>query len=387
MSKAPSLRHAVLLTALGPNPAPLIEVVWGLASLRSLLVTDAVVALDHSGDRYLRYELLGGESVLSELHAALGEASLDESRLRLRVAQRHDGTRLRDDADEGDAQAYHEALFRAAREAIAIAGDKPVVFALAAGRRRTMTAALTSTFQLLSRRHDLCVDVRVSDRRVEGGTGFYFPAQARQRVETDHGDVQASSVRVELVDVPLPRLRGLLAGNEPTSFADALAATQAAIDLAEPPTMCIDLHKGQLAVDGVHWPVKAARLVWMTTLALARQRGDGWVAASSPLLAHVAAACAPLPWATSVRCNPVRELMGLPTPASYRPDDEGLELRKLRADTRALVETLAAKHCPRHASLLVPETRRTREHGALTHAQRIALPAGRISIEPPLAPP
>lgn len=196
--------EAVILAPLGANPAPLIQLVWALHANWHIDARAVSVVVDARGDRYLKAEALRRGAAWDELKRALGAHALDRKQLRVVAARTDSGALLASDETPENAARYGETAWSAAREAIAAAGDDPVVFALVAGRRRTMHVAARILFQLLARPQDRLVDVRVSERWAENTRAFCFPGQQgplasqRDRREREH---DPSSVDVSLVDV------------------------------------------------------------------------------------------------------------------------------------------------------------------------------------------
>lgn len=265
-----------VFAALGPNPAPLAELVWRLGR-DGVVVTDAFVVVDARGLHYLQREL---PPVLDELRALFGH----HTALHHTLVAAPDGVVL-DDDDPDHAARYNDAIWTVARAAIAHAGDDDVVFGLCAGRRRTMTAMTSMAFQLLARAHDRCVDVRVTDCRAEGGSGFYFPEQrAQQLVSRDGERFVAADVDIRIVDVQLPRLRGLLTTDALGSYDEALRVGQARVDEVAVPHLTIDLQSGTLTIDNDVVKMSASNVMWIAALAVARlddAEGAGWVSSSS----------------------------------------------------------------------------------------------------------
>ena len=371
-------REAVIFAPLGPNPAPLTELVWALFRQRGLVVREAFVVVDSEARHFFDDEVLAPGAALDELHAALGADVLPRDAIRVREA-RAAGQLLADDRDPADARVYAEVAWQAARDAVAAAGTRPLIFALVGGRRRTVTALTTVMAQLLARPADPCVDVRLGDERVAGGTGFFFPEQAGQVVLTPRGAVRASEVEIVLVDVRIPRLRGLLTAADLASYEEALAAGQRAIDAALPARLAIDLVAGVAAIDGLPLGASEGELVWLATLATARLSGeDGWVASGDTApLAKVLAACAAYGWSTRIKSKALRTLMG-ETHDGYDAEGMDADLAKLRADAKRRVAAFCRAHRPAASSALVPASRKAWKDGALTSFQR--LPASREQL-------
>jgi CRISPR-associated protein (TIGR02584 family) len=376
---------ALLFAIIGPNPAPVTEALWALARQRGVMVEEVhLVALAESW-RYLELELLGEGGALAALREVLpgvvpaGDAGVIAHRVRDEA-----GRPLEDDAgDEGTAR-YQAAIWAAAHACVARAGARPVIHLLGGGRLRTMTAYATAVFQLLARPGDELLDVRVSDRRVEGGSGFFFPEQG-PAVLTAGGVVEPASVEVRLVPVAVVRLGALVSAAALASFATAAAAAQAGVEGAAPPRLRIELAAGRVLVGADELQLTAAQRVYLAMLALARRDGDddGWVSAHAEArLRALAPVLGGLPWADKIRDKAVRGALGLDggplVPlAEFDPD----AFNKLRADLRTrLVAQLRALGRPGWEELVVP--RRDKPRGA----HRLELAPERIEVVMPSGP-
>jgi hypothetical protein len=217
---------------------------------------------------WMDVELFGGARPLEQLRAATGDPWLAE--VVTHVALRADGTPVEDDAEEGGR--FMEAVWCAARM-LQQAADAPVVFALVSGRRRTLVADLVVAFQLLARPQDRLVELRLTPAdAIDPAGGFFFPGQASPasvRVPGAAEALSADAVDVRLVDVQLPRLRGLLPPSALLSFAAAVAASASG-------AVSVDLTARTVTVGGRELRLSANQMVWYAALAVARHvRADG----------------------------------------------------------------------------------------------------------------
>lgn len=266
----------ILVGELGPNPAPLAEAVWSLARHQGLCVRAAYLLTYSRGALYFAREFLDAGRALDQLHDALGDRVLPRAEVHVQRVLDPVGGFIDDDWEPPHALAWNEARWRNALAALRAAGSDPVVFALLGGRRRSMSALDAVVFQMLAREHDRLVDVRVSDRRAEGGVGFFFPEQRDPRVPVEGGVLDARAVEVRLVDLAVPRLRRLLGERVPATYADAIARTGAAVDRT-PPMLTVDLAARRVRVGDAAMPLTERQFAWYATLAWARRdgRGDG----------------------------------------------------------------------------------------------------------------
>ena len=216
-TKALERSQCILIAEIGPNPAPLIELVWALARQKNVY-TDRVLVLYHNTPTF--------KSLQTELDYAWSWLTHDCPDLQLR----QDMLIYRElSASESEMNTpvehtrrwdcFHEAL-RAAED---LGAEVPMVCGLTSGRRRSSAAMSSVFFQMLARHHDVCFDVRVSRREVEGArAGFYFPEQSATLYECDF---EARDVEIILDEIILPRFYNLLSPHERQSYPQALEST------------------------------------------------------------------------------------------------------------------------------------------------------------------
>jgi CRISPR-associated protein (TIGR02584 family) len=411
------MKDVVLFAAVGPNPAPVSEAIWALYRHREQRVVEAHLVSLREGHHFLQFEFLDPGAILSQLQACLPGVLPHGGVHEIRVSTASDA-RVETDLDPPDAAAYRHTLWDAARTCLAAAGSRPVVFLLAGGRLRTTTAYMTTLFELLARPDDRLLDVRVDDRRVEGGTGFFFPEQPQRwitprTVESElkrilsslfPGDsgqaflearleelaaivpsprpLDARRVGVHLVDVEVPRLQPLIPHEALSSFDRAIEVTK---DVIEPlPQLVIDLDRGSVAVDGQKLPLPPSCFLWLTTLALHRldsAADDGWLAVGNTervrqLLGHVREAM----WLDLPEDSAFAHVLGLGNATLSPVEKEGERLKKVRADTRAELRKWTRKHGrERLGKWLIPEMRKKAHEGA----QRLPLPRSFIQVVVP----
>lgn len=377
------MQDVLIVAELGPNPAPLAELIWALFRQRAMRVRAVFLLVNPRTHAWFRREFLSRGGALDQLRQVLGAELLPDDCIHTEAVE-DGGTLLRD--DEHHTARWNEARWRLYRRAIEAAGECPVIFGLIGGSHRTRAATTAVMFQLLARPQDRCLDVRVDNDAVKGGTGFYFPEQPDRPLgvmlqargsRPRHVVIEPASVTVRLVPLELPRLRGLLPPQARDSWGEALSATQVALRQAERPRLHIDLLAETATVNGTHLlPLSLSQLCWLAALAWARQQGgEGWVdAADHTPLRHVLERVQPgIPWVAR-RHN--KALRGLRSDPTHDPDEASM--RTLRAQTRTALRR-GVESLP-HGRLLVPELRSRWQDGAKQTAQRLPLEGERIRI-------
>jgi CRISPR-associated protein (TIGR02584 family) len=396
------MRACVIVADLGPNPAPLAELIWALCRQRGWCAKAAYLTSYAHAVRYLESEFLAHGAALDQLRAVLGgEALLGQGDVRVERAYAG-GEALEDERTEAQALAWAEARWRSAQRAQEAAGEAPVVFALIGGRRRSMAAQQAVLFQLLARPQDVCLDVRVSDPRVEGGTGFFFPEQPQRWVACKGGgEVEAAQVQVELIELPVPRLRALIPAGALASHAAALVASSRALAAATPPQVVLDYASQEVRVSGAALALSTPQLIWYAALLTRRASGvaQGWVRVDD--LAVIADAIDALEGEATGRFSYARSavltrLFSDPAhvnhwrrraPMDKLNADDAPALAKLRADTRARIEKALQQAEHTHwTRLIVPEVRHgwtaSGDLSVKSSYQRVALDPIHIQIIP-----
>lgn len=378
-----ALRPVVVFAPLGANPAPLLQLVWGLHRQWRLTASRIVVVVDARGHRYLHAEVLQRGAAWESLQRALGATTVDSREIEVVAVRTAAGELLPSDEDPENASIYSESAWSAARRAIAHAGENPVIFALVAGRRRTMHVAATVLFQLLARPQDRLVDVRVSERWAETAGVFYFPEQNGTQRDRRGGLADShdpASVEVVLVDVQVPRLRGLLRERDLMTYAAALRAGQAAVDASAGTRLRIDLSEGKAFVGEDELPLSKAQFIWYAALAHHRRSsadGDGGLRVRDvePLW-RMARRCSKYAWSAAVQGELVERLMGLASPPEKLKELDEDNLRKMRSDTVTRIRRWSRKRPRELGALLVPERKKL----STGSVQRIALDPERIEL-------
>ena len=286
MMPASSMKDVVLFAPMGSNPALLVTMAWALHR-RELKVVEAHVVVADRGQRYVDEELLPEGGALSQLHEILGPGVLPRDRLRIDLAKLPDGSAVKEELTGEHERAYQNAVAREAGHTIASAGERPVIFGLIGGRRRSMTIMAGVVAQLLARPEDHVFDLHIEPRGADVPNRFFFPEQSNQ--ESFYvGDImlKAADVEAKAVPVEIPRLAALLTGKASKPYPELLQAAQKAIDEANPIRLEVSLANGSRgafvrnkSTDKVEEiDLSDAELLFLASLVKARKvEPDGWV--------------------------------------------------------------------------------------------------------------
>lgn len=352
-----------LIIPLGGQPGPLFAFVYAVCADRSVVVDRVFVIISERGAAHLAK---AAHEAWDSLRASVGHRCPAWPDVDVRIGGAGDGTH---DATAAIGDAVWEALAEAVRN------DAPVVCALGGGRHRAVAATVTSIFSMRARQRDRLVDVGFDDRDAERHTGFLFPAQPTQRLHGGTGGLLvAATVGVRLDPVPVPRLRRVIGDDGPGSFSAAMSVGQRALDAMTPPQLVIDLAVPEIRLDDVVVTgMNASDILWLATLAVARRRGDGWVASDVDHdFQQVCMSVRHHEWCGDVQSHVVKWGMGLETELPKETAMNQWRSRALRAYRRYVKQ-----HLPQWDRLLLP-SRRVREKTAW---YQLPLDPSRIRIE------
>ena len=231
----------VIFAEIGPNPAPLIELIWALHRKRGMLVKRVIVLCTHSPKfTYLWRELT---SAIKLLCTSCADIHLSPSEVTHHFLNDPPDALSDQGMVQWDNQRRWQYFKLAIKEAESLGPNTPLICGLVGGRRRSSSAMSVVFFQLLARQQDLCIDVRVSERAVEGArAGFYFPEQSTP-LSLPH--LQAKDVEVILDELQLPRFFELLDESDRESYKTALSGTLNWSALSHPPPI-LDLPNQEL---------------------------------------------------------------------------------------------------------------------------------------------
>ncbi|MEN9796844.1 MAG: hypothetical protein RL653_540 [Pseudomonadota bacterium] len=342
----------------GRNPAPLVQLLWGLAGVRGEKVVEVrCVLLGERSAAHFDQELLGPGAAYAQLRACLGE------RLPLELG--------REVVEDG----VGEAGWRWARALTS--RPQPVRFAVFPGRHRRAALEAATAFNFLGRQRDEFLEVSLGVRGGDGVKGFYFPGQPGGAVGFPDGSVRApSSVEVQLEPLPLPRLRRLLPDLVEATWESVSVLGQRRLDGLGAPELVVDLESGTARVGHVPVVLAPLPLAWLAALARARVQGgeDGWLYSdSSAALAEVLAVCARQPWVADSTTKVLRRLVDEGAAAVDGEPSARAYLARVRQVVKQKLGAVARKHFPLHVQQLVPEVGQGHSHGGPDHRQRLPL--------------
>lgn len=278
-----SRRH--LLMTVGRTPQVVTETIYALA-MRSppeaFVPTELHLVTTEEGRRQAELELLdSGHARLGALCVELGldRAALRFDRSTIHVVRDAAGRPLEDIRTVADNEAGADAIVGLVRHLTADV-DSALHVSLAGGRK-TMGFYLGYALSLFGRPQDRLSHVLV-DPRFENLADFYYPSTESRILRLHNGlTVDARDARIELADIPVVSLRGLLGpellGDGDTSYARIVQ--RARRDIGTPPRLLVDLRRLSLIAGVVPVRLKTPEFIWYALFAKRAQagaQGIGW---------------------------------------------------------------------------------------------------------------
>lgn len=357
-----------LVAEIGAFPAPLVRMIWALATQRGVRVARASVLTHSTGASFVNCELW---SVIHGLPAVLGD--LAPGPIDIAVCP------LPPEVDAETSEAWNTARWAHYCDAVEAAGDTRLIFALVGGRQRASSAMAATMYSLLARDGDVLLDVRLDHPTVESHTVqpiFYHPDQGG-----DVGDeyqsalrIPASSIAIHLIELPHPRIAALFGLRERPDFVRAVRMATARVEAASRPMLSIHLGLRRASWGGIDLRLSLDHLVILAALAEARREGDGWTGT------NVARLCSILQRtdaAGSLRNSGLKTLARDP---AWESDDKGAWLSGTRSRLARHLRDWFSANDIGGRELLVLERRIAGDGAGRWHEQRLVLAGDLITF-------
>jgi CRISPR-associated protein (TIGR02584 family) len=275
---------STLLFVAGATPQIITETVYCL--LAGEVSATIHVLTTRTGKRAIEERLLGPQGSWRRFQREYPAARrFGLSRERVVVLRDAVGRPLLDVRSRDDNEAAADQI----AEAVARLTDdgRPPLHASIAGGRKTMGYALAAAMMLYGRREDRLSHVLVHPPELEG-SDFFYPARVVSRTlvcRLPRGrtvKVRAKDVKVELADLPFPRLRGIrgMSALREKTFSRLVAELQADLDALAEPSVVVRFPEGLIFCGGRHVPLTPVRSAIYSLLA--ERRRDGCSDADCP---------------------------------------------------------------------------------------------------------
>lgn len=287
-----------LLMTVGRTPQVVTETVYALAVKpdgRRFVPTEIHLVTTEEGRRQAELDLLErGQARLSQLCCDYG---LERAAIRFDVSTIHvihddAGAPLEDIRTVQDNERGADAIVRLVRQLTADA-DCALHVSLAGGRK-TMGFYLGYALSLFGRPQDRLSHVLV-DPRFENLPEFFYPTPASRilRLRDGKGTVDAQQARIDLAEIPVVSLRGLLGaellGNDDATYAEIVRRARG--EIGEAPTLKLDLGHHVATCGGREVRFSAGLFAWYCWFAFMAKQGESrvdWRKVSPASLSRVA---------------------------------------------------------------------------------------------------
>ncbi|MBK7251279.1 MAG: TIGR02584 family CRISPR-associated protein [Gammaproteobacteria bacterium] len=261
-------RRCLVMTT-GRTPQVVTETVYALATRPGqevFIPSEIHLVTTEEGRRQAELDLL--DSGAGRLTALCAELGIDRGAIRfdrssIRVAIDAAGAPLEDIRSVQDNQASADAIVACVRELTSDA--QAAVHVSLAGGRKTMGFYLGYALSLFGRPQDRLSHVLV-DPRFENLPDFFFPTKASSilRLRDGKGTVDAMHARVELADIPVVSLRGLLGadllGDARASYAEIVRRARSHFE--HEAKVDLDLNALRLEAGGKPVRMGTAEAIW-----------------------------------------------------------------------------------------------------------------------------
>lgn len=276
----------LLLMTVGRTPQVVTETIYALVTRsgsEAFVPTEVHLVTTEEGRRQAELDLLdSGQARLSELCIELGVArgAMHFDASTIHVVRDEDQRPLEDIRTVADNQQGADAIVDLVRRFTAEPGT--ALHVSLAGGRKTMGFYLGYALSLFGRPQDRLSHVLV-DPRFENLPDFFFPTREPRilRLRDGRGTVDARDAQVELADIPVVSLRGLLGpellGDSTARYAEIVRRARAQLEGV--PGLHFDLRTLTLRINDRPTHMRMAERVWYAYLVARAARGQpgfGW---------------------------------------------------------------------------------------------------------------
>ena len=229
----------ILLAALGTTPQIITESLYYLMVAQKIPIHEIHLITTTTGKKKAEGHLYqNGEGPFYQFCKEYGFSST-EITIKYHLIENQKGEPLPDIRTPEENQAAADYFLRVVRELTSRAETR--MFATIAGGRKTMSAYLYFTMQLLGRKQDTLYHVLVHPESIESNPAFFYPRKDREIMEFQDKNkkpfsVPVKEIRIDMAEIPFVRMRRILKEGLIDSidrFSELIALTQEEIDRAQ----------------------------------------------------------------------------------------------------------------------------------------------------------
>lgn len=246
----------ILIAALGTTPQIITESLYYLMVQRQTLIHEIHMITTSDGKAKAEDLLFkDGRGAFYDFCRDFGFSST-EIAIKYHVIKGEEGKELPDIRTPQDNTAAANFFLHVVRSLTQ--GQDTRIFATIAGGRKTMSAYLYLTMQLLGRPQDTLYHVLVQPESIESNPAFFFPKPNQPVMEFEDyngnkSQVKVSDIRIDMAEIPFVRLSRVFkegVAQQVEKFADLVALTQEEIDQARfEPQVIVHLPEKTITVE------------------------------------------------------------------------------------------------------------------------------------------
>jgi CRISPR-associated protein (TIGR02584 family) len=261
-------KHNILAAVSGQTPAIITETLWALQSRREIEVDQIRVITTSKGRESIIRNLFGDSgkftSFCRDYHIPPGRIAFSEKDIYVLRGPR--GEELEDIRDTKENAVAADQVFSLIREWAK--REDEILYCSVAGGRKTLGIYLTMAMMLCGRMQDRLYHVLVSKEFESGVPDFYYPPpesriypkfvgidEAKKAIQVE---ISSEEARIDLAEIPFPRLRELIGGELPLEkgLTTAVESSQLLLTyLQAPPPLSVNLHKSKVEVGHFTFPL------------------------------------------------------------------------------------------------------------------------------------
>ena len=258
----------ILVAVVGNTPAIITETLWALEQQRGIRIDEIRIITTTVGRDSIVRHLLGANGHFAEYcrEHQVPSGRIAFSPQHIHVITDNAGTELQDIRNSDDNRAAADQVFGLIQEWTSRKDER--LLCSVAGGRKTLGIYLTMSLMLCGRPDDSISHVLVSPDFETGVPDFYYPPPAERALprwtgvdETGQATFQpirSSEARLDLADIPFPRLREAFGGGLPLEQGLTRAIEHSRLLLSYlqiPPALTVQLRERTITIGAFNFPL------------------------------------------------------------------------------------------------------------------------------------
>ncbi len=260
--------RAVLVAVSGQTPQIITETLWALEQQHHIEIDEIRVITTASGCTTLKKALFGDQGKFGQFCCdyRIPAGRIAFSPKNIHVITDENGIELEDIRSSGDNVCAADQVFSLVREWAK--REDEILYCSVAGGRKTLGIYLSMAIMLCGRMQDRLYHVLVSKAFESGVPDFFYPPpesriypkfvgidESKKAIQIE---ISSDEARIDLAEIPFPRLRELIGGELPLEqgLIKAVESSQLLLTyLQTPPILTVNLHKSNVEVGHFTFPL------------------------------------------------------------------------------------------------------------------------------------